>query len=124
MIIIADSAPSAAAAATHVATALVDLEGVLPVVVISEKEVAHKLLTAGAVMLSPEHVAHALRSSSSSSSSSSAASMTPAMAAAVLDFLFKNHPSAPPPLDDLPCLPGTIPTTPTKYNSPAPKAAA
>ncbi len=117
MIIFADAAPSAAAAAAaHVAGALVDSEGVLPVVVINQKETVHKLLAAGAVMLTPEHVADALRSNSNT------ARMPPATAAAVLDFLFKNHPLPPPPLDDLPCLPGTKPQIPTKYTSPIPKA--
>jgi hypothetical protein len=105
-IIVAGTSGCSPAAAAEVAVAMNDLKGVLSIVVIDEANTAQRLVTAGAVMLTPQHVAQALRSSSSSDG------FTPAMAAALLDFLFKNHPLPPPPLDGLPLLPGNKPQNP------------
>jgi hypothetical protein len=71
----------------------------------------HHLRAAGAEQLTPQYAAELLRSSSSSSCSS----MTPERAAAVLDFLFSDHPRPPPFIDGLPCLPGSE-HQPIKYS--------
>ncbi len=105
-IIIAGTGGCSSAAAADVAVALNDLKGVLSIVVIDEVNTAQRLVTAGAVMLTPQHVAQALRSSSNIDS------LTPAMAAALLDFLFTKHPLPPPNLDGLPVLPGNKPKNP------------
>jgi len=106
MLIISDFAGVSSAAASHVAHALNSLQDAKSIVVISDVALGKLLAAAGAVMLTPHHAADMLRSSATGRS------LPPKTAAAVLDFLFMAHPQPPPPLDALPCLPGTEPPTP------------
>jgi hypothetical protein len=108
MLIISDFAGVSCDAASHAADALNSLQEAKSIVVISDVALGKLLAAAGAVLLTPHHAADILRSSGTGRS------LTPKTAAAVLDFLFKDHPQPPPPLDMLPCLPGTQPPAPTK----------
>lgn len=106
MLIISDFAGVSCDAAALVADALNSLQEAKSIVVISDAALGKLLAAAGAVMLTPHHAADILRSSGTDRS------LSPKTAAAVLDFLFKDHPQPPPPLDALPCLPGTQPPAP------------
>jgi hypothetical protein len=104
MLIVSDFAGVSSAAAAQVADALNSLQEAKSIVVISDATAGKLLAAAGSAMLTPHHVADILRGSGASKS------LSPKTAGAVLDFLFKDHPQPPPPLENLPCLPGTQPT--------------